>query len=96
MSDNVSAEHFAPYLGKTFRPAGWDVSLTFVKLERHETGGEETPRKPFTLILRGSRDKLLPEGYYRFAIDDGPDFDLYIIPIHTPSRSHQDYQVAFN
>jgi hypothetical protein len=23
-------------------------------------------------------------------------FDLYLIPIHTPSRDHQDYQIVFN
>jgi hypothetical protein len=38
----------------------------------------------------------LPEGIYHVVIDDGPAFDLYIIPIHTMSREHQDYQVVVN
>ena len=29
-------------------------------------------------------------------LDGGASFDLYLIPIHTPSREHQDYQIVFN
>ena len=53
-------------------------------------------RQPFTLILRGPPDDVLPEGLYDVAVEDGPEFALYIIPIQTMSRDRQDYQVVFN
>ena len=33
---------------------------------------------------------------YAITFEDGAGFDLYLIPIHTPSRDHQDYQIVFN
>ena len=35
-------------------------------------------------------------GDVSITFEDGASFDLYIIPVHTPSRDHQDYQVVFN
>ena len=30
------------------------------------------------------------------TFEDGASFDLHVIPVHTASRDHQDYQVVFN
>jgi hypothetical protein len=56
----------------------------------------EGARAPFLLLLRGPADEVLPDGLYALAIEDGPTFDLYVSPVHTPSRAHQDYQVVVN
>jgi hypothetical protein len=53
-------------------------------------------RKPFSLIFRGPRRSVLPEGLYPVAIADGPTLTLYIIPIFTAAGDHQEYQVVFN
>jgi hypothetical protein len=53
-------------------------------------------RQPFNLIFRGPADDVMAEGFCTLAVDGGPSFDLYIIPIHTPSQDCQNYQVAFN
>jgi hypothetical protein len=39
---------------------------------------------------------VLPEGLYTVAVENGPSVELYIIPVYTSERSHQDYQVVFN
>ena len=97
MADILTAEYFAPHVGKDVRPAGQHRVLTFVTLDAREfPGWEAAPRKPFSLILRGPPDDVLPQGPYICAFDDGPSVELYIMPIHTPSREHQDYQVVFN
>ena len=54
------------------------------------------PRAAFSLLLRGAPAPIAPEGMHRLTFEDGASFDLYLIPIHTPSRDHQDYQVVFN
>ena len=96
MADILTAEDFTPLIDKIFRAEGQPQSLTLVKLDRYPGAGLAGAREPFTLILRGSREDLLPEGQYRCTVEAGPSFELYIIPIYTPARGHQDYQVVFN
>jgi hypothetical protein len=94
MTEPLTADDFTPHLGKAFRVAGNPQVLTLVTVDRRERLGG--PRKPFTLILRGPRDDILPEGMYSIDADGVPGFELYIIPIHSPARDHQDYQIIFN
>jgi hypothetical protein len=95
--DQLAAEDFAPYLGKMFRPAGSDLELTLAILDRGECAGwEAVARKPFALILRGPSAPILPEGFHRMAIESGPSLVLYVIPILTAGRDHQEYQIVFN
>ena len=97
MDKVLTPADFAPHLGKVFRADGQPQALTFVSLDdRQRPGWPEDMRQPFSLILRGEPSPVLAEGFYHFTIQDGPGFDLYIMPIHTPSRAHQDYQIAFN
>lgn len=95
--DQLTAEDFAPSLGKMFRPAGSDLELTLATLDQREhPGWEAAARKPFALILRGPAAPILPEGFHRIAIESGPTLVLYVIPIFTAGRDHQDYQIVFN
>lgn len=97
MDQVLTAADFAPHLGKVFRAEGQPQALTFVSLnDRLPPGWPSGMRPPFILTLRGAPSPVLPEGLYRFVIEDGPAFDLHIMPVHTPSRDYQDYQIAFN
>jgi hypothetical protein len=53
-------------------------------------------RAPFSLELRGPPAPIVPEGMHRLVFDDATRFELYLIPVHTPARDRQDYQVVFN
>ena len=93
----LTAETFDVFVGKAFRPAGADLSLTLATIDRREfPGWDAAARKPFSLILRGPRSPVLPEGFYAVTIDEGPVLTLYVIPVLTPSHDHQDYQIVFN
>jgi hypothetical protein len=101
MSRLLTAEDFVAHVGKTFSPKGQHRVLTLVEMKTSEwPGWDAMPRKPFSLILSGPPDDVLPEGLYDVAVDGGPDFAqdfaLYIIPVFTPARDRQDYQVVFN
>lgn len=97
MDQVPTAADFAPHLGKVFRAEGHPFALKFVTLnDRPRPDWPADMRQPFILILRGESSPILAEGSYRFAIEDGPSFELYIMPVHTPSRDYQDYQIAFN
>ncbi len=94
MIDAPGAETFMAHVGKAVSlPDG--QKLTLVAVENRNTAGA-APRAAFSLLLRGAHAPIVPEGMHRLIFDDGASFDLYLIPIHTPSRDHQDYQVVFN
>lgn len=96
MSDVLTAEVFTPHTEKEFRPRGWHGSLTLVSIDSvARSGWDVAQRKPFSLIFRGVRDDILPEGLYVFDVEGGTVFEFYVSPIHTPAPGHQDYQAAF-
>lgn len=95
MSQVLTAADFVALVGKTVTPKGQSRALTLISVESNPGWGD-MPREPFTLILRGPPDNILPEGLYEVTVADGPDFTLYIIPIHTVARDRQDYQAVFN
>ena len=95
--DKLSAEDFVRYLGRRVRPDGPGPEMLLDRIDRREfPGWEQVARKPFSLIFRGPRRPVLPEGLYPIAIADGPTLALYIIPIFTAAGDHQEYQVVFN
>ena len=98
MAEMLTAEAFAPHVGKPLHPRGQHRVLTLVSVRVDDRPGATLAdgRKPFVLLLRGAPEDVLPEGLYHTLIDGGPGFDLYIIPIHTVSHEHQDYQVVVN
>ena len=97
MSQVLTVQDFVAHVGKVVTPKGQHRQLTLVSADAAPArGGDAMPRQPFTLILCGPPNDVLPEGLYDVAVTDGPDFTLYIIPIHTVARDRQIYQVVFN
>lgn len=96
MTEVLTAETFTPQLGGEVSLASGH-KLTLIAVDRHKSHRPDAvPGAAFTLILRGAPAPIAPEGMHRLTFADGASFELYIIPVHTPSRGHQDYQVVFN
>jgi hypothetical protein len=97
MDEPLTHEHFTPHLGKRFSFEGHHLTLLLRSIDpRPQFAMPGVSRVPFTLIFEGPAGDILPAGYYRAAVPDGPVFELHVAPIHTPARDHQDYQVVFN
>jgi hypothetical protein len=95
--ERLTADDFVCYLGSKVRPNGTGLEMLLDRIDRREfSGWEGVTRKPFSLIFRGIRQPVLPEGLYSIAIADGPTLTVYIIPIFTTADDHQEYQVVFN
>lgn len=95
MTELLSAEHFRPYIDKVFRVQGGGHAFTLAEVTT-AANVEGISRQPFSLVFRGPPNNVLPEGFYTLEVDDGPSFELYVMPIHTPAQDRQDYQAAFN
>jgi hypothetical protein len=94
MTEALSADVFRPYVGRAVSlPHGH--KLTLVSVDEGDAAAPGAPRA-FSLILRGPPAPILAEGVHHLTFEDMASFELYLIPIHTPSRAHQDYQIVFN
>lgn len=89
----LTAETFAPHVGRTFQIRGGRHALALDEIERAETSGD---RAPFTLLFSGPPGDVLAEGLHAIELEDGTAYHLYLIPIHTPAPGRQDYQAVFN
>jgi uncharacterized protein DUF6916 len=99
MDEDLTAEHFLPHVNKTFRVRGAPHAFTLSRVDGPAGGAPALPsgiRQPFNLVFSGPPGDVLKEGFYSVDAENGPHFQLYIIPIHTPARNRQDYQAAFN
>lgn len=99
MTDLLKPEDFLPHVDRIFRVKGSAHALTLVRVEqrrREEWELELGERDPFNLIFRGPPGDVLSEGLYTLEVEEGPSFELYVIPTHTPARDRQNYQSAFN
>jgi hypothetical protein len=95
MAELLTAEDFRPHVDKIFRVQGGAHAFTLAEVAT-AASVEGISRQPFSLVFRGSPNNVLPEGVYTLEVDDGPSFELYVMPIHTPAQDRQDYQAAFN
>jgi hypothetical protein len=97
MDELLTHEQFSPYLGKRFGFHGHHLTLLLRSIDlQPQFAAPGVSRVPFTLIFEGPAGDILPAGHYRIAVPDSPVFEMYVSPIHTPAREHQDYQAVFN
>jgi hypothetical protein len=95
----LSRAVFDPHVKKVFRVKGGHHALTLSRVEARKREDWEAGlglREPFNLIFRAPKGDVLQEGMYTLEVEDGPSFELYVIPIHTPYPDRQDYQSPFN
>ncbi len=95
MSRDLTVADFDGRVGKAVTPKGQHRVLTLADVQRLPRW-DGMPREPFLLILHGPPGDVLPEGKYDVELEEGQEFTLYIVPIHTVALERQDYQVAFN
>jgi hypothetical protein len=98
MDEILTIEHFKLHIGKAVLFKGTPIILTIDRVE-----GDAGPppagyvRTPFVVIFKGSSEAgVMAAGSYDCEIEDGPTYNLFVNPIHTPERSKQEYQSAFN
>jgi hypothetical protein len=99
MDEPLTPEHFLPHVDKVFQLKGGRHALKLTQVDVHKIGDKEREsrlRQPFNLLFTGPPGDVLREGMYVFEVDGGAQFELYVMPVHTPDRGRQDYQAMFN
>jgi hypothetical protein len=97
MDELLTYDHFAPHVSKRVSFEGQPQTLLLRSVDAQPNfAAPDASRIPFTLIFEGPPADILPAGYYRATVQDGPIFELYVMPIHTHVSDRQDYQAVFN
>jgi hypothetical protein len=97
MTESLTHEHYAPYVGRSFSFEGHHVTLILASVKANpQFAVPGSSQVPFNLIFHGPAGDILPEGDYRAIVEDGPVMTFYLMPVHTPDRERQDYQAVFN
>jgi hypothetical protein len=97
MDELLTYEHFVPQVSKRFSFEGQPQTLLLRSADTHPNFAVPgASRIPFALIFEGPPADILPAGHDRATGQDGPIFELYVMPIHTHVRDRQDYQAVFN
>ncbi|PLY15512.1 MAG: hypothetical protein C0631_06845 [Sedimenticola sp.] len=99
----VIIDHFQGLEGETFSVALGEDSLDLVLVEvaddsdrlgRHNL--EYLPRIPFTLILRGPLEPVLPQGIYRLSHPQRETIEQLMVPIVDLRKDGIYYQIIYN
>lgn len=89
---------FAGAIGRRFRIGveglGRPVEVKLVEAERLPAGDDATTRESFSLIFRGPRLPLLPQGLYGFDDELLGRPEIFIVPIGRDNRGVR-YQAVF-
>jgi hypothetical protein len=97
MSEFLEIHHFQPLVGKTVRFKGTPFAMELRRIVASEKFLATAKRDPFILIFRAPKtDVYMTEGYYECEFEDGPTYQIYVLPTHTPEPEWQDYQAIFN
>jgi hypothetical protein len=93
--ETLNAEDFEAHIGRVFKPHGARPNLTLAQV-LHGAPQQVGQRAPFTLILHGPADEVLPEGMHEFTVEQGGVFAFHVMPVHTVTPARQEYQAVFN
>lgn len=97
MAEFLEIHHFEPLVGQKVRFKGTHFVMQLIKVIKGEKFLAAARRDPFILIFRAPKEREhMSEAIYDCEFEDGPTYQIYVLPTHTPEREWQDYQAIFN
>ena len=92
----VSSATFAPYLGEGFILGSTDapVPLTLAAVDALPPSSGGGRHEPFSLVFRGPRHPVRPQGTYRLEHPELGRVDLFLVPIE-PDAQGARYEAVF-
>ena len=96
--DELSTADFVALLRQQFSLyAGGTVPLNAELLQVTELGAAapNAKRKPFSIILRGPRDRRLPQMIYKVQHEKLGAFEIFLVPVGVDEKGYH-YEAVFN
>jgi len=95
MLESFEVGTFASRLGETFQIGADPDWFEMTLIEATALGeGTEGRRAPFSIVLRGPGDRVLPQQIYRVTHEGIAEFELFLVPIG-PDREGMRYEAVF-
>jgi len=96
--DQLQASDFTPYLHDRFILHTGAASPSEAELIQVTELGAAAPnakRPPFSIVLRGPKDKRLPQMIYKVQHDKLGTFETFLVPIGVEEKGYH-YEAVFN
>jgi len=96
--DKLKSTDFTPHLNQKFLiHSGEPVPREAELLEVRELGaaGPNAQRKPFSIILRGPRDRRLPQMIYKVEHEKLGEMPIFLVPVAVDEKGYH-YEAVFN
>jgi hypothetical protein len=95
--DRVSSGDFSPLLHGLFRLTAGELSLDLELVEVNDSGRKSTTqeRAPFSILFKGTREKLVPQQMYRVEHETLGAMDLFIVPVREDKDGYY-YEAVFS
>jgi hypothetical protein len=101
MLDKLTSADFSPHLNQKFRLSGNLLELLEVELievsnlsTKQSTSPHDVKRQPFSIVLVGPGEPVLPQGIYKVEHDNLGPLDLFLVPIG-PNQKGMCYEAVF-
>ncbi|NKB17176.1 MAG: hypothetical protein HC770_02080 [Pseudanabaena sp. CRU_2_10] len=102
MTENLTCEQFAQYLGTVFQlhvPSASPLELKLVEVTPFQIhfatqARESAARSPFSLLFQGSLDIQLPQCIYTLEHNQMGKLDIFLVPI-ARKRDGMRYEAVF-
>jgi len=96
--DKLNSSDFAPYLHQKFLiHLGEAAPREAELLQVTELGaaGPHSQRRPFSIILRGPRDRRLPQMIYKVQHEKLGEMEIFLVPVAVDENGYH-YEAVFN
>lgn len=98
MLEKLSAADFSPLLNNKFHiyfNPSLPSTVELIEISEKKTSSAEAGRQPFSIIFRGPKDKIWPQGMYKINHQSLGEMQLFIVPIG-PDDEGLCYEAVFN
>ena len=96
--DKISAADFSPFLKKRFRiyfDSSAPTTIELIELTEKKSSSEKALRQPFSIIFRGKKDRVWPQGMYTIDHQSLGKMEIFLVPIG-PDDQGMRYEAVFN
>ena len=98
MLETIRATDFLPHLNNEFRiyfdPSS-PSSVELIEVNEKNSSTTETGRKSFSIVFRGAKEKIWPQGMYKIEHPRLGGMQIFLVPIG-PDNAGLCYEAVFN